>query len=147
MDQVIDPLVADLHWNVHAEHKACNLLRAPMFLQPFRDPVRQPLYSFVALEGGSTPGVRLTLRHLWFIAINAVTPQLAADRAVVAAQHCSDLSLAFAGHTQGRNLISLCLGQLSVLHHCFTLVGKAREGTGDDPPTSTWLCQSAAVII
>jgi hypothetical protein len=55
--------------------------------------------------------------------------------------------LAFAGHTQGRNLISLCLGQLSVLHHCFTLVGKAREGTGDDPPTSTWLCQSAAVII
>jgi len=40
----------------------------------------------VALEGGSTPGVRLTLRHLWFIAMNAVTPQLAADRAVVAAQ-------------------------------------------------------------
>ena len=57
-----------------------------MFLQPFRDPICQPLYSFVVLEGGSTPGVRLTLRHLWFIAMNAVTPQLAADRAVVAAQ-------------------------------------------------------------
>jgi len=39
------------------------------------------------------------------------------------------------------------LGQLSVLHHCFTLVGKAREGTGDGPPASTWLRQNAAVII
>jgi hypothetical protein len=55
--------------------------------------------------------------------------------------------LAFAGQTQGRNLVSLCLGQLSVLHHCFTLVGKAREGTGDGPPASTWLRQNAAVII
>ena len=147
MDQVIDPLVTDLHWNVHTAHKACNLLRTPMFLQSFSYPVRQPLHSFVALEGGSAPGVRVALRHLWFIAVNAVTPQLAADRAVVAAQHFCDLSLAFAGHTQGRNLVSLCLGQLSVLHHCFTLVGKAREGTGDGPPTSTWLRQSAAVII
>jgi len=147
MDQVIDPLVTDLHWNVHAAHKTCNLLWTPMFLQSFRYPVRQPLYSFVALEGSSTPGVRLTLRHLWFIAVNAVTPQLPTDRAVVAAKHHCDLSLAFAGHTQGRNLVSLCLGQLSVLHHCFTLVGKAREGTGDGPPASTWLRQSAAVII
>ncbi|KXS53969.1 MAG: hypothetical protein AWU57_1656 [Marinobacter sp. T13-3] len=101
MDQVIDPLVTDLHWSVHAAHKACNLLRTPMFLQSFSYPVRQPLYSFVAFEGGSTPGVRLMLRDLWFVAMNAVTPQLAADRAVVAAKHCSDLSLAFAGHTQG----------------------------------------------
>jgi len=147
MDQVIDPLVTDLHWNIHAVHKACNLLGAPMFLQPFSHPIRQPLHSFVALEGGSAPSARLTLRHLWLIAVNAVTPQLAADRVVVAAQHCCDLSLAFAGQTQGRNLVSMCLGQLSVLHHCFTLVGKAREGTGDGPPASTWLRQSAAVII
>jgi len=147
MDQVIDPLVTDLHWNVHATHKACNLLRAPMVLQSFSYPVRQPLHPFVALEGGFTPAIGLMLRHLRFIAMNAVTSQLTADRAVVAAQHCCDLPLAFASHTQGRNLVSLCLGQLSVLHHCFTLVGKAREGTGDGPPTSTWLRQSAAVII
>jgi len=110
MDQVIDPLVTDLHWNVHTAHEPSNLLRAPMFPKPFTHPIRQPMYSFVALEGGSTPGVGLMLRHFWFIAVNAVTPQLAADRAVMAAQHCCDLSLAFAGHTQGRNLVSLCLG-------------------------------------
>jgi len=66
MDQVIDPLVTDLHWNVHTAHKSSNLLRAPMFLQSFSYPVRQPLYLFVALAGGSTPGVRLMLRHLRF---------------------------------------------------------------------------------
>ena len=50
-------------------------------------------------------------------------------------------------HKQGGNLVSLFLGQLSVSHHCFTLVGKANEGTGNDPPSSTSLSQSAAVII
>ena len=147
MDQVIDPLVTDLHWNVLAAHKACNLFRTPMLLQSFSYPVRQPLHPFVTLEGGSTPGVCLMLSPLGLVASNAVPSQLAADRAVVAAKHCCDLSLAFAGHTQGRNLVSLCSGQLSVLHHCFTLVGKAREGTGDGPPASTWLRQNAAVII
>ena len=147
IDQVIDPLVTDPHRCVHAAYKACNLFRAPVLLQPFDHPVRQPIHSFVALEGGSTPGVRLMLRPLRFMAVNAVPPQLTAERAAVAAKHCCNLSLAFAGHTQGRYLVSLCLGQLSVLHHCFTLVGKAREGTGDGPPASTWLRQSAAVII
>lgn len=147
MDQVIDSLVTDLHWNVLAAHKACNLFRTPMLLQSFSYPVRQPLHPFVTLEGGSTPGVCLMLSPLGLVASNAVPSQLAADRAVVAAKHCCDLSLAFAGHTQGRILVSLCLGQLSVLHHCFTLVGKAREGTGDGPPASTWLRQNAAVII
>lgn len=105
------------------------------------------MHPFVALEGGSTPCVRLILRSLRFIAVNAVPPQLTADSTAVAAKHSRDLSLAFAGHTQGRYLVSLCLGQLSVLHHCFTLVGKVREGTGNGPPVSTWLRQSAAVII
>jgi hypothetical protein len=44
----------------------------------------------------------------------------------MATEYFGGLSLAFAGHTQARNLISLCLGQLSVLHHCFTLVKSVR---------------------
>lgn len=100
----------------------------------------------MAFEGSSTPGVRPILGPLRFVVLNAVQSQLATDRVVLAANHCGNLRLAFATHTQGRNLISLCLGQLSVLHHCFTLVGKAREGTGDGPAASTWLRQSAAVI-
>lgn len=61
MDQVIDPLVTDLHWNIHTAREPGNLLRAPVFFQPFGEPARQPLHSFVTLEGGSTPGVRLML--------------------------------------------------------------------------------------
>lgn len=41
----------------------------------------------MSLEGGSAPVVRLTLRHLRFVAVNAVTPQLPTDRAVVTVQH------------------------------------------------------------
>ncbi len=49
----------------------------------------------------------------------------------------SSVFVALAGHTKGRYLVPLCLGQLSVLHHCFTSVGKAREGAGNGPTAST----------
>ena len=65
----------------------------------------------------------------------------------MAAQHLGNLALTLPRHKQGGNLVSLFLGQLSVSHHCFTLVGKANEGTGNGPPSSTSLSQSAAVII
>jgi hypothetical protein len=66
----------------------------------------------------------------------------------VASDYCGNLSWGFAGHAQGQNLISLCAGQLSVLHHSFTLAGKVREGNGNGFPIFIWwLYQSAAVII
>ena len=54
---------------------------------------------------------------------------------------------AMLGLQTGLNLVSLSLGQLSVSHLLFTLVGKGDEGTGRGPPTYTQLYQSAAVII
>lgn len=119
-----------------------------MLPQQVSHPIRQPLHPFVALESRSTPDVHLMLSHLGLVALDPILRQVAADGAVMATEHRCDLSLAFAGLTKGRDLVSLFLGQLPVLPpHCFTLVGKAPEGTVDDPPASIRLGQSAAVII
>ena len=42
MNQVIDPLVTDLHRRVHTAHEAGNLFRAPVLLQSLSHPVCQP---------------------------------------------------------------------------------------------------------
>ena len=137
MDQVIDPMVTDLHRNVHTAHKACNLLGPPMFLQPFSHPIHQPLHSFVALEGGFAPAVGPMLRHLWFIAMNAISSQLTADRDIVAAQHCCDVNNGefcqpHTGPKSGIVVFGSVVGTSSSLLH---FGRKAREGTGDSPPT------------
>jgi len=71
----------------------------------------------VPFKGLSAPGHRPLLRVLRIVARGAVSPQLSADRAVMATEYFGNLSLAFAGHTQGRNLISLCLELETALTH------------------------------
>jgi hypothetical protein len=77
----------------------------------------------------------------------AVAPNFSRDRATAAPNRLGYRTKAALVLQAGLNLVSLSLGQLSVSHLLFTLVGKGDEGTGGGPPTSTRLHQSAAVII
>jgi len=94
-------------------NKACNLFFRNSKCSFSRSvyPVVQPLHPFVTLEA-VLRGCLPELSPLGLVASNAFPSQLAADRAVCGAKHCCDLSLGFCRHTQGRNLGTLCLGQV-----------------------------------
>ena len=132
----------------HSGHQASDLFWTPPFTDQSAHPIDQRRHPFVGLGGQPSSLVAALLRLIGLVVPgDPVATQLPAYGAAVATQHLGNLALALPRHKQGGNLVSLFLGQLSVSHHCFTLVGKANEGTGNDPPSSTSLSQSAAVII
>ena len=147
VDQFIDPLMGNESASCPA-HEANDLFRTPVLTQAFAHPYHQrprPLAGFV----GPLASIRaVALSLLRAVAIGAaVTSNLSRDRATAAPNHLGYRSKAALVLQAGLNLVSLSLGQLSVSHLLFTLVGKGDEGTGGGPPTSTRLHQSAAVII
>jgi len=74
----------------------------------------------------------------WFILIQmSIATQLPTDGRAVAVDLPGYLPLAPAYSQKGRNLVSLCLGQLSVSHGSLHFGRKANEGTGNGPSTST----------
>lgn len=95
-----------------------------------------------------TPLLRELVGLIWLITCRTtVTSYFTANGRAVTAPFVGNLALTFPCYKQGAYLVSLCLGQLSVSHRCFTLVGKANKGIGNGPPSSIRLYQNAAVII
>lgn len=98
-------------------HKAADLFRAPLFPKApghRRYEAGKPLCPF---PGGPAPPATEAMRRVGFIAgSGGITPQLTTDGAVVHAEPKSDLPLAHVDASEGVNLVSLCLGQLSVCH-------------------------------
>ena len=146
-NQLIDPLVRHQTAATAADEPS-NLLRAPALTQTGADPHNDRHGLFVGLASATTALVTALLGLIRAVLpINAVSPDLTRDRAATALELLSNGSKTALVLQAGLNLVSLSLGQLSVSHLLFTLVGKGGEGTGGGPLSSTGSRQSAAVII
>lgn len=115
-DQGVDPLVTDADTR-QGRHETADLLWAPFLSQPVDDSGNHAGQALCPLPGSASPMITAGLRLLRIVtAVDGVSTQLPADRAVVDAKLSGYLASAHAQAITGIDLVSLGLGQLSVSH-------------------------------
>lgn len=115
-DQRIDSLVTNSYPR-QRHHKTANLLWTPLFSKPVSYGIDQARELLCPLPGRAASLIAVTLRLCGFISLGTrITSQLTAHGTTVNAKLLSTLTLAQSYIPMGKNLISLCLGQLSVSH-------------------------------